>query len=65
MWAFIVQMVLSRRPSTPPPINVNVDLSALRDLFKNKGFIDGEEARPPSPLPVAVMNGAMPYVSGN
>lgn len=65
MWGVIIQMVMmASRPQAPAPINVNVDLSAIRDLLGKKGFIQGGEEEDTPPLPVNIMNAPIPYPSG-
>jgi len=67
MWQMLIRMVMmmGMQPQQQQPINVNVDLSAIRDILGKRGFIQGGEPPDPEPMPVNVMNAPMPYTSGN
>lgn len=59
----LFQMMAMMRMMRPQPIEVKIDLSAIRDLMGKKGFIDGEDdepARRETPVPVNVMNTLIP-----
>jgi hypothetical protein len=61
MWRWLLQRQQQQPKS--PTINVNVDLSAIRDLFEKKGFIKGGEEPEEEPTKVNVMNQPIAYPS--
>lgn len=66
MWGMFMRMMMTMmQPPRQQPINVTVDLSAIRDLMDKRGFIRGGEDSEPEPMPVNVMNAPMLYASGN